>query len=85
MFDVFMRTTLTLDDDVLIRVKALARQRGKTLGGMVSDLLRRGLSSGAKSATMRSGLRLFPVRPGAGQVTPEVVKVLLEDLYILEA
>jgi hypothetical protein len=80
MFDAsFMRTTLTLDDDVLIRAKALARQRDKTLGEVVSDLLRRGLSSGAKPAIMRSGLRLFPVRRGAGQVTPEVVKQLLEE------
>lgn len=74
-----MRTTLTLDDDVLASARALARQRGVPIGAVVSDLARRGLAPVQPAAT-RNGIRLFPVRPGAGAVTPEIVKTLAEDV-----
>jgi len=74
-----MRTTLTLDDDVLASARALAAQRGVPIGSIVSDLARRGLASGQPAAT-RNGIRLFPVRPDAGPVTPELVKTLAEDV-----
>ena len=38
-----MRTTLTIDDDVLIVAKAIARQRHTSVGKVVSDLARRAL------------------------------------------
>jgi len=38
-----MRTTLTLDDDVLAAARAIARERDASLGKVVSDLLRRAL------------------------------------------
>jgi hypothetical protein len=74
-----MRTTLTLDDDVLASARALAAQRGVPIGTIVSDLARRGLAP-AEPAVTRNGIRLFPVRPGAGLVTPELVKALVEDV-----
>lgn len=74
-----MRTTLTLDDDVLASARALAAQRGVPIGTIISDLARRSLAS-APSAATRNGIRLFPVRPGAGPVTPELVKALAEDV-----
>ena len=74
-----MRTTLTLDDDVLAAARALAAQRGVTIGTVVSDLARRSLTPAQPAAT-RNGIRLFPVRPDAGPVTPEVVKTLAEDV-----
>lgn len=74
-----MRTTLTLDDDVLASVRALAAQRGVPIGIIVSDLVRRGLAPAQPAAT-RNGIRLFPVRPGAGPVTPELVKALAEEV-----
>lgn len=74
-----MRTTLTLDDDVLASARALAAQRGVPIGTIVSELARRGLSP-AQPATTRNGIRLFPVRPDAGPVTPELVKALAEDV-----
>lgn len=77
MLDV-MRTTLTLDDDVLATARALAAQRGVSVGTIVSDLARRGLAPAQPSAT-RNGIRLFPVRPGAGPVTPELVKAMAEE------
>jgi hypothetical protein len=59
-----MRTTLTLDDDVLASARALAAQRGVPLGTIVSELVRRGLDS-APPSDNRNGIRLFPVQPGA--------------------
>jgi hypothetical protein len=38
-----MRTTLTLDDDVLAAAKGLAYQQGRSLGEVISDLARSGL------------------------------------------
>jgi len=74
-----MRTTLTLDDDVLAAARALAAHRGVPIGTVVSDLARRGLAP-AQPATTRNGIRLFPVRPAAGPVTPELVKTLAGEV-----
>ena len=38
-----MRTTLTIDDDLLRQLKERAARQGKTLGAMVNDLLRQAL------------------------------------------
>ncbi len=38
-----MRTTLTLDDDVAIKLEKLRREKGLTLRAAVNDALRRGL------------------------------------------
>ena len=61
----FMRTTLTLDYDVLASARALAAQRGVPIGTVISDLARRGLAP-AQPGAVRNGIRLFPVRPDAG-------------------
>jgi len=74
-----MRTTLTLDDDVLASARAVAAQRGVSIGTIVSDLARRGLAP-SQPAAIRNGIRLFPVRPDAGPVTPELVKTLAENV-----
>lgn len=74
-----MRTTITLDDDVLASARSLAAQRGVPVGTIVSELARRGLAPTQPGAT-RNGIRLFPVRPDAGPVTPELIKTLAEDV-----
>jgi hypothetical protein len=73
-----MRTTLTLDDDVLEAARAMAEQRGVGLGSVVSELARRGLEASAP-VFVRNGMRLFPVREGVGVVTPERVRELLDE------
>ena len=40
-----MRTTLTIDDDVAVRLEQLRRKRDLTLKDVVNDMLRRGLDS----------------------------------------
>ena len=78
MFDV-MRTTLTIDDDVLDAARARAEQRGEPIGAVLSELARRGVAPTAAGA-IRNGIHLFPVRAGAGPVTPELVKTLLDEI-----
>ena len=73
-----MRTTLTLDDDVLDAARRISEARGVSIGTVVSALARRGLAPEAPSA-VRNGIQLFPVRKDAGVVTPELIKELLEE------
>lgn len=40
-----MRTTLDIDEDVLAAAKELARAEGKTMGEVISDLARKGLTA----------------------------------------
>lgn len=74
-----MRTTLTLDDDILTAARALAEQRGVPIGSIISDLARQSLSSTHVSALTRNGIRLLPVRQGSGPVTPALIKRLMEE------
>jgi hypothetical protein len=76
-----MRTTLSLDDDVLAAARALAEATGGTIGEVVSELARRGLAvrDAVRTSGERSGIPLFPVRADAGIVTPEIVRALLHD------
>jgi len=74
-----MRTTLTLDDDVLGAAKTLATARGVSVGQIVSELARTGLSAPQSVTKTRGGVVLFPVRPGAAVVTPEIVQELLDE------
>ena len=73
-----MRTTLTIDDDVLRAARSLAREHGKSLGEVVSDLARKGLAPPGKSA-YRGDFPVFVVREGAAPITPEMVEEGLED------
>jgi Ribbon-helix-helix protein, copG family len=41
-----MRTTLTIDDDVLAAAKHLAERERKTIGEVISALARQGLAKG---------------------------------------
>lgn len=38
-----VRTTLAIDDDVLIATKAMARQQNRSVGEIITDLARRSL------------------------------------------
>ncbi len=74
-----MRTTLAIDDDVLAAARALAEQQDQTIGEVISGLARKALTPVDPAPTYRNGIRLLPVRPGAGVVTMELVKQLMED------
>lgn len=77
-----MRTTLSIDDDVLLAVQELARRTKTSAGRVLSDLARQSLSrvgqsSGSTSQT-RHGFTPIP-RRGAGVVTNELINSLRED------
>ena len=73
-----MRTTLDLEEDVLLAAKELSRQRGVSMGKVLSDLARQALSR-PESVTVRDGVPLFPVQPRAGVVTLELVNRLRDE------
>lgn len=74
-----MRTTLTIDDDVLQSAKELARAQKKTAGQVLSDLARLGIRSRAMAPAeeKRSGIPLLPSR---GTVrTPGFIRDLMDE------
>ena len=69
-YDVLMRTTVSIDDDVLAVARALAEQQGiVSLGRALSELARRGFRSGRHST-----------RPGVFDVGPDAVPITSEDV-----
>jgi hypothetical protein len=73
-----MRTTVDLEEDVLLAAKEIAKQRGNTLGKVLSDLARRALTR-RTSISKKHGLPLFPVQPDAGVVTLDLVNRLRDE------
>ncbi len=74
-----MRTTLAIDDDVLVVAKALARQQDRSLGEVISDLARRSLRRPQPDGE-RNGFPLLSPKPDAAPVTLETVNALRDDL-----
>ena len=86
-----MRTTLSIDDDVLYAVKSLARRQGRSIGEVISELARQALQApaaehgvlGAPMATPIDGqlaaLGLVPYRaPQVAVVTQAQIEALRE-------
>jgi len=74
-----MRTTLSLDDDVLQEVKAYAKSRDVALGKAVSDLVRRGLRAPLKTRIV-NGFHVVDLPPDSPPVSSEDVKRLLDEM-----
>lgn len=77
-----MRTTLDIDDDVLMAAKELAKAADKTAGKIISDLVRKSLTATAIYPAAESevffGIRPLP-RRGAGIVTNELINKIREQ------
>ncbi len=73
-----MRTTVDLEEDVLLAAKEIARQRGITVGQVLSDLARQALTRRIPVST-KHGLPVFPVQSDAGPVTLELVNRLRDE------
>ena len=81
-----MRTTLDIDEDILMAAKSLARQRNLSAGQVVSQLLRKALTGELSSSKPPgelvskgqtiTGFRPFPA--GKAIVTNDVVNNLRE-------
>jgi len=74
-----MRTTLAIDDDVLIAAKAIARQERKSVGDVVSDLARRALRR-PEPPGRRNGMMLLARGDDSVIVTMEAVNALRDEL-----
>ena len=76
-----MRTTLDIDDDVLMAAKELAKAADKTAGKIISDLVRKSLTATATYPSAESevffGIRPFPRRGGI--VTNEMINKIREQ------
>jgi len=66
-----MRLTVNLEEDVLRAVRSLARERGGSLGSVISALIRRALE--APGVDYKGDVPVFHVREGAPPLTPEMV------------
>ena len=74
-----MRTTLTIDDDVLAVARALAARRGISLGSAVSDLARRGFRGTGVADREDDGIPVFRVPPDAPPITSDDVQRALDE------
>ena len=74
-----MRTTITLDNDVLAVARALAARRGVSLGSAVSDLARRGFRQTSAGGQDDDGVPVFRVAAGAAPITSEDVQKALSE------
>ncbi len=73
-----MRTTLDIADDVLGAAKALADEQRKSIGEVISDLARRGLSRPVELGS-RGGVPILKVRDPAVRVSLETVNSLRDE------
>ena len=81
-----MRTTLDIDDDVLLAVREIAAKERKTAGKILSEFTRLGLLSGAgTSSTSQSGEAFvmkngIPILPSRGElVTTRQIERIMEQ------
>ena len=75
-----MRTTLSIDDDVLSAAKEMAEMENRSVGEVISALARRALSPAESKLKTRNGVPLLPVRKAAPRITSELVHQLREEL-----
>ena len=77
-----MRTTVDIDDDVMLAAKELARREKKSTGAVLSELARRGLngmSATAESPTGESFHGFHPWPSRGKPVTNELINRLRGD------
>jgi hypothetical protein len=72
-----VRTTLELDDDLMVVVREMARSEGRSIGTVVSELARRGLAPARVDAS--GDLPVIHVPAGTPAITPEMVRSANED------
>lgn len=74
-----MRTTLDLDEDVLLAVKEMASAQRTSIGKVLSRLARKGLDQPKSSAKVRNGVPVWPSTPGRLVTNALVQKILNEE------
>lgn len=81
-----MRTTINIDDDLLLAVKEIAKRQSQPVGAAVSTLLRRALASDdpyriadAQSPPREAEFGFLPFPPRGGIVTNELIDRIREE------
>lgn len=74
-----VRTTVNLDDDVVEAARCIAAAEKRSLGDVLSELIRRGLSPRQVEFEEEDGFPVFAVAPGAAAITPDMVKAALDE------
>ena len=74
-----MRTTLSLDDDLIPQVKTYAESRDITVGKAVSELVRRGLHASIRTRVV-NGFHVIELPAGSPPVTMEHIRKIEEEL-----
>lgn len=72
-----MRTTLAIDDDIILAARAVAHRERKSVGEVISDFARQGMSKRMRTAKSRLGLPVLPKRGVV--VTMELVNRLRDE------
>lgn len=72
-----MRTTLDLDDDVVAAARDLAADGRRSLGSVISELARRGLTPARIEAD--GDLPVIRVPAGTPPITPQMVRRALDE------
>ncbi len=72
-----MRTTLDIADDVVAAAKELAAAERRSLGSVISELARRGLTPARVEA--EDGLPVIRAPAGTPAITPEMVRRALDE------
>lgn len=75
-----MRTTLEIDDDVMLFARDLAKYKQQGIGKTISDLARRGLvPDAAPTVELRDGIPVWVHGSQPVTVTNELVRNLMDD------
>jgi hypothetical protein len=72
-----MRTTLDIDDDVVAAARELAAGERRSLGSVISELARRGLTPARVEAD--GELPVIRVPAGTSPITPQMVRRALDE------
>jgi hypothetical protein len=72
-----MRTTLDLDDDVLAAARELAADERRSIGAIISELARRGLTPARVESD--GALPVIRVPAGTPPITPAMVDRALDE------
>lgn len=79
-----MRTTLDIDDDILLVAKDLSKAAGQSAGRILSDLARKALTQPSHDFRLEEpravyGIRPFPKRADGKPVSSELVRQLMDE------
>ncbi|MBL0159718.1 MAG: CopG family transcriptional regulator [Bryobacterales bacterium] len=74
-----MRTTLDIDDDILLAAKEMARMQGTTAGRVLSNLARKSLRQPVKKRKYRNGVPQLTPLPDCPIITTEMVNRWLDE------